>query len=140
MWLQPSFFWIGLLQFGQGFELVTSQRQLAASSLPLHEALSSSGLISAILICHSCHCLHPQGACASPKHSQQKKCAFPQSTAWEVIGADLLLTRFPVCSASGNRTARPQPAMGHHLMLLLLSTKAYILVQTISMPNYFQLP
>ena len=32
MWLQPSFFWIGDLQFGHGFELVTSQRKFAANS------------------------------------------------------------------------------------------------------------
>lgn len=39
MWLQPSFFWMGDLQLGQGLELVTSHRQLAAvlvsSSVPL---------------------------------------------------------------------------------------------------------
>lgn len=39
MWLQPSFFWMGDLQLGHGFELVTSHRQLAAvfvsSSVPL---------------------------------------------------------------------------------------------------------
>jgi len=38
MWLQPSFFCIGDLQLEQGFELVTSHRQLAefskASSVP----------------------------------------------------------------------------------------------------------
>lgn len=126
MWLQPSFFWIGLLQLGHGLEFVTSHKQFAASSLPLHDALSSSGLISAIFTCHSCHCLHPHGAWASPRHSQQKKWALPQSTAWDVIGIelDLLDKRFPVCSASGRRTARPQPAIGHHLILLLLSTKA----------------
>lgn len=62
MWLQPSFFWMGLLQFGHGLELVTNQRQLAASSVPLQEAFNSSGLTSAILICHSCHWEHPDGA------------------------------------------------------------------------------
>jgi len=44
MWLQPSFFCIGDLQLEQGFELVTSHRQLAefssASSVPdtIHNA------------------------------------------------------------------------------------------------------
>lgn len=32
---------------------------------------------------------------------------------------------FPgVCSASGSLTALPQPGIGHHLMVLLLSTNA----------------
>ena len=33
MWLQPSFFWIGDLQLGHGFELVTSHRQFAEFSV-----------------------------------------------------------------------------------------------------------
>lgn len=69
IWLQPSFFCIGLLQFGQGFEFVTNHKKLAASSLPLQEAFSSSGFTSVIFSCHSCHCLHPQGAWDSPKSS-----------------------------------------------------------------------
>lgn len=52
MWLQPSFFWIGDLQLGQGLQLVTSQKQLAASSLSFFSNFSSSGLVSAILACH----------------------------------------------------------------------------------------
>lgn len=32
MWLQPSFFWMGDLQLAHGLELVSSHRQLAASS------------------------------------------------------------------------------------------------------------
>lgn len=66
MWLHPSFFWIGLLQFGHGFEFVTSHKQFAASSVPLQEAFISSGFTSLIFWCHSCHCLQPEGACASP--------------------------------------------------------------------------
>jgi len=41
MWLQPSFFCIGDLQFGHGLELVTSHRQFAefsvSSSVPCTE-------------------------------------------------------------------------------------------------------
>lgn len=86
IWLHPSFFCMGLLQLGQGLELVTNHKQLAASSDSEQVALSSSGLTSDIFLCHSSHWEHPEGACASPRHSQQKKWAFPQSTAWDVAG------------------------------------------------------
>lgn len=124
--MHPSFFCIGLLQLGQGFELVTNQRQFAASSDPVQAAFSSSGFTSDIFMCHCCHCSQPQGACASPKHSQQKKWALPQSTACEVSGMAFRFGYvFPgVCSASGSLTALPQPGIGHHLMVLLLSTNA----------------
>lgn len=68
-----------------------------------------------------------------PKHSQQKKCEFPQSTACEVAGGGLKLRSLILfgkklfgcdCSVSGKRTARPQPAIGHHFIDLLLSTNA----------------
>jgi hypothetical protein len=52
MWLHPSFFCMGDLQLGHGFELVTSHRQLAASSVSTHEARSSSGFTSEIFCCH----------------------------------------------------------------------------------------
>lgn len=58
MWLHPSFFWIGDEQLGHGFELVTSHKQLAASSLPEHDDFKSSKLISEIFCCHSLHCEH----------------------------------------------------------------------------------
>lgn len=58
MWLHPSFFWIGELQLGHGFELVTSHKQLAASSLPEHDDFKSSKLISEIFCCHSLHWEH----------------------------------------------------------------------------------
>lgn len=65
-----------------------------------------------------------------PKHSQQKKCELPQSTAWDVSGMGFLLGVLDpsvkiLCSVSGSLTALPHPATGHHLMLLLLSTKAW---------------
>jgi hypothetical protein len=52
IWLQPSFFCMGDLQLGHGFELVTSHRQLAASSVSAQEARSSSGFTSEIFCCH----------------------------------------------------------------------------------------
>ena len=49
IWLQPSFFCIGDLQLGHCFELVTSQRQLAAisvsSSVPFTEKPYRHGII-----------------------------------------------------------------------------------------------
>lgn len=47
--------------------------------------------------CHFCICIvwlfkqynWPAGPCASPRHSQQKKCPFPQSTEWEAVGLRL---------------------------------------------------
>lgn len=76
MWLQPSFFWMGLLQLGHGLELVTSHRKLAASSVSPELIRSSSGLISATLLCHSTHCSQPEGECASPRHSLNMKVVY----------------------------------------------------------------
>jgi len=73
MWLQPSFFWIGDLQLGQGLLFVTSHRQLAASSVSTPEAGNSSGFTSAIFCCHSCHWAQLLGAWASPRHSLHSK-------------------------------------------------------------------
>lgn len=73
MWLHPSFFWIGLLQLGQGLELVTNQRKFAASSVSPELMCSSSGFTSATLLCHSIHCSQPEGEWASPRHSLQGK-------------------------------------------------------------------
>jgi hypothetical protein len=42
---------MGDLQLGQGFEFVTSHKQLAAS-VSMHEARNSSGFTSEIFCCH----------------------------------------------------------------------------------------
>jgi len=61
---------------------------------------------------------------------QQNRCPTPQSTACDVSDIWLASAVFlndgdRGFSKSGSLTARPQPGYGHHLMLGLLSTKAY---------------